>query len=211
MKRALLIVDVQHDFCPGGALPVPGGSAVVPVINRLQFSGRFDLIVATKDWHPANHLSFASQHSGKKPGDVIELNGAPQVLWPDHCIARTPGSNFRGDLDTSRFARIFHKGQKREVDSYSGFLDNDRKTSTGLGEYLLEQGIAEVYACGLATDYCVKFTALDAHSLGFKTVLIEDASRGVESNPGDVKKAISQLRDAGVIISDSRDILAKSE
>src|SRR5690606_6180572 len=146
-------------------------------------------------------------HEGKNIGDVIELNGKPQVLWPDHCVQRTPGAELRADLSTRRVARVFQKGEKREVDSYSGFYDNDHATSTGLGEYLKEQGATQVFVCGLATDYCVKYSALDAQSLGFETLLIEDASRGVNLNPDDVKSAVEELRASGVQIVQSREVL----
>lgn len=199
--KTLLIVDVQNDFCPGGALPVPDGDAVVPVINAVQ--DKFDLVVATQDWHPADHLSFAANHADKMPGEVIELSGRPQVLWPVHCVQSTLGAQLRADLDTSRIARVFQKGQKREVDSYSGFFDNDHATSTGLGDYLREQGATSVFVCGLATDYCVKFSALDAHNLGFATYLLVDACRGVNLNAGDVDAAVEEMRAAGVGIVSS--------
>ncbi|MDF2440814.1 MAG: nicotinamidase/pyrazinamidase [Abditibacteriota bacterium] len=204
--RTLILVDVQNDFCPGGALAVSEGNAVVPIINDIQ--KYFDLVVATQDWHPRDHLSFAANHAGKTPGEVIELNGCPQVLWPAHCVQESEGARLRTDLDTSRIARIFQKGQHREVDSYSGFFDNDHATATGLGDYLHEQGATAVYVCGLATDYCVKFSALDAKSLGFETYLIQDASRGVNLQSGDDAAAIEEMRVAGVTIVSSADIKA---
>lgn len=203
--KVLIIVDVQNDFCPGGALAVRDGDRVVPIINSVQ--ERFDLVVATQDWHPADHLSFAANHEGKAPGEVIELNGRPQVLWPPHCVQNTRGADFKADLDTSRIARVFQKGMDRAVDSYSGFFDNDHIHATGLGDYLREQSADEVYVCGLATDYCVKFSALDARSLGFDTFLIEDASRGVELQEGDVRRAVEELRVAGVRVVQSSDLL----
>jgi len=206
MKRALIVVDVQNDFCPGGALAVPEGDAVVPIINLLMQSKCFDLIVATQDWHPANHLSFASQH-GKSPGEVIELNGAPQILWPDHCVENTRGAEMVSRLESSRIARIFQKGQKREVDSYSGFFDNDHQTETGLGAYLKNENVDQVYICGLATDYCVKFSALDAKALGFETFLIDDASRGVNLKEGDVERAVAELAAKGVLPLPSGDLI----
>jgi nicotinamidase/pyrazinamidase len=206
--KVLLIVDVQNDFCPGGALAVPDGDAVVPIINRLMSSDFFDLIVATQDWHPADHFSFASQHAGKQPGDVIELGGKPQVLWPDHCVQSTPGAKLRADLETGPIARVFQKGENRLVDSYSGFYDNDHQSSTGLGEFLKSRNASAIYVCGLATDYCVKYSALDAQKLGFQTFLIEDASRGVNLSADDVEKAIAEMREAGVGIVGSQEVIS---
>ena len=193
--KALIIVDVQNDFCPGGALPVPEGDRVVEVINRIQPG--FDLVVATQDWHPADHGSFAANHPGRRPGEQIELAGLPQILWPVHCVQGTPGAELHAGLDRSRIARVFHKGTDPNVDSYSGFFDNGRRTSTGLGEYLKGQGVTEVYVCGLATDYCVKFTALDAVGLGFKTYLIEDACRGVELRQATSNRRSTRCGEAG--------------
>ena len=202
--KTLVIVDVQHDFCPGGALPVAEGDAVVPVINRVQ--PKFDLVVATQDWHPADHASFAANHPGHQVGQVIALNGQPQVLWPVHCVQGTPGAELRSDLDTTRIARVFQKGTDRTVDSYSGFFDNDHKTATGLGDYLKEAEAKEIYIAGLATDYCVKFSALDARRLGFDTTLILDACRGVNLQPDDVDKAVEEMRAAGVKVVTSDEI-----
>ena len=197
-ERALILVDIQYDFLPGGALAVSDGDAVVPIANRVQ--PHFDLIVATQDWHPANHGSFASNHPGRKPGEMAELGGLPQVLWPDHCVQETSGAEFHESLDLSRVAKIFRKGTDPGIDSYSGFFDNGHRKSTGLGEYLREQGVQTVYVMGLATDYCVRWTALDAIEFGFRTHLIEDGSRGVELNPGDIAAAIEEVREAGGII-----------
>ena len=194
--NALIIVDVQNDFCPGGALAVREGDEVVPVINRLQ--PRFDLVVATQDWHPADHGSFAANHLGRQPGETIELAGLPQILWPVHCVQGTRGAELHPALDRSRIAEVVRKGTDSTIDSYSGFFDNGRRAATGLEQNLRERRVDEVYICGLATDYCVKFTALDAVSLGFKTHLIEDASRGVELHPGDVQRAIADMRGSGV-------------
>jgi nicotinamidase/pyrazinamidase len=201
--KALILADLQNDFCPGGALPVREGDQVVPVANRLLRA--FDLAVATQDWHPADHCSFAANHPGKRPGDpgkrpgdVIEVAGLRQVLWPVHCVQGTPGAEFHAALDSRRIARVFRKGADPMVDSYSGFFDNARRRATGLGDYLREQGVVEVYVCGLTTDYCVKATALDAVSLGFATRLIEDACRGVDLQPGDIARAIAEMRAAGV-------------
>ena len=195
--KALIIVDVQNDFCPGGALPVSGRDGVVAPINRIQ--PWFDLVVATQDWHPANHGSFAANHPGRNPGDQITLAGLPQILWPIHCVQGTPGAELHPGLDRSRIARVFQKGTDPGIDSYSGFFDNGRRSSTGLDEYLKSLGVTEVYVCGLATDYCVKATALDAASLGFKTFLIEDACQGVDVRPGDVQQAIAEMRKCGVV------------
>ena len=192
----LIIVDVQNDFCPGGALAVPEGDQVVPLINSLQ--PRYDLVVATQDWHPADHGSFAANHPGRSPGELIELAGLPQVLWPVHCVQDTPGAEFHPVLNRDRIARVFRKGRDPQIDSYSGFFDNGHRASTGLGEFLRQRGVKEVHVCGLATDYCVKWTALDAVALGFETCLLEDACRGVERHPGDVQKAIDQMRRRGV-------------
>ena len=160
----------------------------------------FDLVVATQDWHPAGHGSFAANHPGKEIGEVIDLNGLPQILWPVHCVENTPGADFHRGLDRRRIARVFHKGTDPGIDSYSAFFDNAHRKSTGLGEYLKEQGVDDVYLCGLATDYCVKFTALDAVDLGFKTRVIEDACRGVNLKPGDVQRALNEMRAKGVEI-----------
>jgi nicotinamidase/pyrazinamidase len=201
--KALIIVDVQNDFCPGGALPVPEGDRVVPVINRIQPG--FELVVATQDWHPAEHGSFAANHPGRRLGEQIELAGLPQILWPVHCVQGTPGAELHSGLDRSRIARVFRKGTDPSVDSYSGLFDNGRRASTGLGEYLKNQGVTEVYVCGLATDYCVKFTALDAVGLGWKTYVAEDACRGVELHLGDVQRAIDEMRRQGVIVIQTDD------
>ena len=197
--KALILVDIQNDFVPGGALAVPDGDAVVPVCNRLQRP--FDLIVATQDWHPANHGSFAANHPGHKTGEVIEVNGLKQVLWPVHCVQNTPGAAFAPGLDMSRVSRIFQKGTDPAIDSYSGFFDNGHRKATGLDEYLKSKGVTDVYIVGLATDYCVKFTALDARSLGFNTFLVEDACRGVNLRHGDVADAIGEMKRAGVLLT----------
>jgi nicotinamidase/pyrazinamidase len=193
--NALILVDLQNDFVPGGALAVPEGDAIVPLINTLQ--PRFDLVVATQDWHPPDHGSFAANHPGRKVYEVIDLAGLPQVLWPVHCVQGTPGAALVPSLDTSRIARVFRKGTDPAIDSYSGFFDNGHRKATGLGDYLRERRVTGVYVCGLATDYCVKFTALDARQLGFETSFVEDASRGVNIKPGDVARAVEEMRQAG--------------
>lgn len=199
--KALVIVDVQNDFCPGGALAVPEGDQVVEIINRIQ--PQFDLVVATQDWHPTQHGSFAANHPGRRPCEVIDLAGLPQILWPMHCVQGTPGAELHAALDRSRIARVFQKGTDPQIDSYSGFFDNGHRKATGLGDYLKEQGVTDVYVCGLATDYCVKYTALDAVKLGFKTHVIEDACRGVELHEGDVRRAVEEMRGQGVVVVQS--------
>lgn len=195
MRDALILVDLQNDFMPGGALAVAEGDLVVPVANRI--ARHLELVVATQDWHPANHGSFASQHPGKKPGEVIDLNGLPQVLWPDHCVQGSKGAEFHAALDRSRIARVFQKGVDPEIDSYSGFYDNGHRRGTGLAEYLRSLGVAGVTVCGLATDYCVKFTVLDALRIGFSAAVVEDACRGVNLKPGDSDAALDEMRAAG--------------
>ncbi|MFG0604961.1 bifunctional nicotinamidase/pyrazinamidase [Vibrio mimicus] len=203
MTKALLLVDVQNDFSPSGALPVPEGDKIVPVINRLL--PLFEHVIATKDWHPATHASFASVQ-GKALGEVIDLFGIPQVMWPDHCVQDTQGAEFITGLDVSRITHIVVKGTHSEVDSYSGFFDNQRFHATGLAEYLSSHGISDLYIAGLATDYCVKFTALDARSLYFNTWVIQDACRGVELNAGDCDKAWQEMQAAGCLLTTSQQL-----
>jgi nicotinamidase/pyrazinamidase len=207
--NALILVDIQNDFVPGGALAVPDGDRIVPVVNRLQ--PRFDLVVATQDWHPADHGSFAANHAGRQPGQQIDLNGLPQILWPIHCVQDTNGADFVPGLDRGKWGRVFVKGTDPQIDSYSGFYDNGHRQATGLGDYLREKGVTDVYVAGLATDYCVKFTALDARQLGFNTHLIEDACRGVNLQPGDVDRAIEEMRAAGVNIVTDVDALGRRD
>ncbi len=196
MKTALIIVDVQNDFIPGGALPTRNGDEVVPVINHLQRD--FELVVATQDWHPKNHGSFASNHPGKKPGEVIDLGGLPQVLWPDHCVQGSWGAELHRHLQMKGVAKIIRKGTDPAIDSYSGFFDNGRRKATGLEAYLREQRVTGVYVTGLATDYCVLWTARDAQSLGFKTHVIADACRGVELKTGDIDRAFDEMRSSNI-------------
>ena len=202
-KRALIIVDLQPDFLPGGALAVPEGDAVVPVI--LQLMDSFDIVVATQDWHPAEHGSFAANHEGRSPGEVIDLHGLSQILWPVHCVQGTPGADFVPELRAreAELSAVFRKGQDVKVDSYSGFFDNGKRTDTGLATWLREQGVGEVAVCGLALDYCVKFTAVDALEQGFGVTLIEDATRAVNLAPEDGDKAIAELRERGAKIVSS--------
>lgn len=203
--RALILVDIQNDFCPGGALEVPRGDEVVAIANALQ--ARFELVVATQDWHPANHGSFAANQPGRNPFDVGQLAGLSQVFWPVHCVQATRGAEFHAQLDLQRVARVFPKGTDPAIDSYSGFFDNNKRKSTGLGEWLRERGVGTLAVCGLATDYCVKATALDALELGFETTLIEDACRGVGLGPRDVLDALDEMQGAGVRLAHSREFL----
>lgn len=196
--EALLIVDVQYDFLPGGSLAVPDGDKVIPVINSLQ--SKFETVVATQDWHPKNHGSFASNHPGKRVGEIIELSGENQILWPDHCIQGTHGAEFHKNLNRDKWKKVFRKGTNPLVDSYSGFYDNNRREDTGLSNYLKKQGVEKVYIAGLAADYCVKFTVMDALKEGFETVLLEDATKGVNLSKDDTERAITEMEKAGARI-----------
>jgi nicotinamidase/pyrazinamidase len=204
MLKALILVDIQNDFMPDGALPVKGGDKIVPIVNTLMKS--FGLVVATQDWHPKDHGSFASNQPGSVVGQIIDLNGISQILWPDHCVQNTHGAEFHQDLKKNPITKIFPKGTDKTIDSYSGFFDNGRLKSTGLADYLKEKNINQVYICGLATDYCVKFTALDAVTEGFETYVINDACRGVNLNAHDSDKAIEEMKKAGCKIIESHDI-----
>jgi nicotinamidase/pyrazinamidase len=201
--KALILVDLQYDFCPGGALAVARGDETIPVANRV--ARNFELVVATQDWHPADHGSFAANHPGREPYQVIDLHGLPQVLWPVHCVQGTRGASLHDEL-TATIAKVFQKGTDPTVDSYSGFWDNGKRKATGLGPWLREQGVRSVYVMGLATDYCVKFTALDACGEGFATFLIEDGCRGVELHAGDSDRAVDEMRASGVVVVESNQI-----
>lgn len=201
-RDALLVVDVQNDFCPGGALEVPEGDVVVPVINGLM--DRFATVVLTQDWHPADHFSFASQHDAE-PFSTIETTHGPQVLWPDHCIAGDQGSAFHPSLRLRPAQLIQRKGMNRDLDSYSAFFENDRTTTTGLAGWLRDKGIARVFVCGLATDFCVAWTCLDARRVGLEAVLIDDASRGIDAD-GSLAAARSAMEEAGVITAREAEI-----
>ncbi|MBA3700253.1 MAG: bifunctional nicotinamidase/pyrazinamidase [Planctomycetes bacterium] len=196
--KALILVDIQNDFCPGGALAVADGDAVVAVANRLMST--VDLVVATQDWHPANHGSFASNNPGRKLFDLGDLGGLPQVMWPDHCVQWTGGAQFHPGLDTKRITRVFPKGTDATIDSYSGFFDNGKRKATGLGDWLKAMGVTEVLICGLATDYCVKATAIDAAGLGFTTRLMLDGCRGVGMQANHIPDALAAMQAAGVQI-----------
>jgi nicotinamidase/pyrazinamidase len=200
--NALIIVDIQNDFLPGGALAVKDGDAIIPVMNRLQAS--FDLVVATQDWHPAGHKSFASSHPGKKVFDKIVLDGLEQVLWPDHCVQGTPGAGFSPLLDPEKIEAIFRKGMDKNIDSYSGFFDNGRKKATGMGDYLRGRGITSVWVAGLAADFCVRFTASDALQLGFASTIITDATRPIDEE--NFKKAMKDFVAVGGTVTRSGDL-----
>jgi len=202
--NALIIVDLQNDFLPGGALPVPYGDEVIPIANKMQ--QRFELVVATKDWHPPDHGSFAANHPGKKPGDRIMLDGMEQILWPVHCVQNTHGVEFAPSFDTNRVAHVFHKGTDPMIDSYSTFFDNAHRRHTGLAHYLEKRGIKDIYLLGLALDYCVKYSALDARYLGLKTHVILDGCRGIELEPGDIGRALEEMKRAGAVFLKSSDL-----
>ena len=194
-RDVLLVVDVQNDFCPEGALGVPEGDAVVPVINRIQPG--FAHVVLTQDWHPAGHQSFSSTHPGHQPFETVEAAYGPQTLWPDHCVQGTPGAAFHPDLDTAKAEMIVRKATPAAIHSYSAVHANDRTTATGLAGYLRERGVTRVFICGLATDYCVQFSALDAAREGFEAVVIEDACRGIDLD-GSLAAAKGAMAGAGI-------------
>lgn len=204
-KTALLIVDLQNDFLPGGSLPVHEGDQIISVVNQL-LELPFDLKIATQDWHPANHGSFAGQHQ-KKPGEVVLLGDIQQILWPDHCIQGSIGAALVSTLNQNKIDRIFHKGTDVYLDSYSAFFDNEHRRSTGLAEYLKQQHIEIIYIVGLATDYCVKYSALDALALKFHTYIIKDACRGVNLQPQDSENAFYEMQRSGAELITSQEIL----
>lgn len=201
--KALLVVDLQYDFLPDGALAVQEGDLIIPIINEIQ--DRFDLIVATQDWHPLDHQSFASQHRDKKLYDVIELQGQPQVLWPDHCVQGTRGAAYSNDWNSTSVSAIFRKGMDKQIDSYSGFYDNNKVNSTGLLGYLNDQNVTEVYICGLAAEFCVFYTAMDAKRAGFRTFFLDFATKPI-SLVG-LQQAKIKLVDQGVIVVNKIDEL----
>jgi nicotinamidase/pyrazinamidase len=205
--NALILVDLQIDFLPNGALAVPHGDEAIPIANKLQ--PHFDLVVASRDWHPPNHGSFADNHEGREPGEVITLDGLSQILWPRHCVSDSRGAEFPPQLNRQAISRYFPKGTDPRVDSYSAFFDNGHRQSTGLGDYLRLRGVTEVFMMGLATDYCLKYSALDARRLGFTCHVIEDGCRGVELHPGDIQSAFEEMRRAGVLITTSDDVLER--
>lgn len=195
MSQALIVIDVQNDFCPGGALAVTDGGAVVPQINAMMHDAQ--TVILTQDWHPADHLSFATQHPGKAPMDLTQMPYGTQVLWPDHCVQGSPGATFHADLRTDRAQMIIRKGFRREIDSYSAFFENDKVTPTGLDGYLRSRGVTQVMLVGLATDFCVNFSALDAARLGFETQVSLSACRGIDLN-GSLEAALEGMQAAGV-------------
>lgn len=196
-QKALIVIDVQNDFCPGGALAVEGGDEIVPLVNHLISS--HDHVVLTQDWHPAGHSSFASSHDGKDAFETVEMDYGPQALWPDHCVQGSPGAAFHADLDWTRAEMVVRKGFRHAIDSYSAFFENDHKTPTGLGGYLKERGIDDVVLCGLATDFCVGFSALDAARLGLHVSVVMAACRAIDLN-GSLDAMTQSMRDAGVHI-----------
>lgn len=200
---ALIVVDVQNDFCPGGALAVPEGDAVVTAVNALL--GRFDQTILTQDWHPADHASFASSHPGKNPYDVIDMPYGPQVLWPDHCVQGSLGAAFHADLHADRADAIIRKGHNPAIDSYSGFFENDRKTSTGLAGLLRERGASKLWVCGLALDFCVRYTAEDGVAEGFEVTVIEDACRAIDLD-GSLTATREAFEAAGIALVQSRGV-----
>ena len=205
--KAILLVDIQNDFLPTGSLPVPDGHGVIPVANRLLAQPAARVVVATLDWHPADHQSFASQHPGKQPFEVVDLHGLQQVLWPDHCIQHSHGARLASTLRTRDIQRVFFKGTNPEIDSYSGLFDNGHRQATGLHEYLRDLGVRELLVLGLALDVCVKHTVLDACQLGYGVTVVEDGCRGVDVVPGESERARAAMRAAGARLATSDEAL----
>ncbi|MFJ7281535.1 bifunctional nicotinamidase/pyrazinamidase [Pseudomonas sp. NPDC099000] len=203
-RTALLVIDVQNDFIPGGQLPVPEGDLIVPLINRI--GGQFKQVIIAQDWHPPGHASFASSHPGREPYEVIELPYGPQTLWPDHCVRATNGAEFHKDLDLPHAQLIIRKGCNPDIDSYSAFLEADRTTTTGLAGYLKERGVDTVYLVGLALDFCVMFSALDARAAGFNAFVVMDACRAIDLD-GSLAAAIERMQVAGVGLIPSKELL----
>jgi len=209
MSTALLLVDIQNDFLPGGALAVPDGDVVVPLANRLMPC--FGHVVASQDWHPPGHLSFAAEHDGLEPFQVTELDGLEQILWPVHCVQGSAGASFASALDVAGIHQVVQKGTDKRIDSYSAFYDNGHRKATGLGRQLRERGIDALVVAGLAADVCVKYTVLDALAEGFATTLVIDATRGVDMQAGDTDAAIAAMRDAGAETVDSQTLITSRE
>lgn len=202
-QRVLLIIDLQNDFCPGGALPVPEGDKIVPVVNKIMT--KFNYVVATQDWHPKNHISFASTHN-KPVGETVVVNGITQILWPEHCVQGSYGAQLHPGLNTEKINLILRKGVNPNIDSYSAFLENDKKTETGLHYWIAGLGIKEVYICGLALDYCVYYSACDSVKFGFKTFVIIDATRGVNVPEGNIERTINHMKSIGINIVSYEDL-----
>jgi nicotinamidase/pyrazinamidase len=194
-QGVLLIVDIQNDFCSGGALAIPEGDAIVPTVNRMAYS--FAHVILTQDWHPPGHTSFASSHPGKRPFDTIEASYGTQILWPDHCVRGTSGAAFHPQLDVPHAELVLRKGFRRSIDSYSAFCENDRRTVTGLAGYLRDRGLRRITLCGLATDFCVAFSAIDGRAAGFDVAVVTSACRGID-NDGSLDRALRSMVDAGV-------------
>ena len=203
-RRALIIIDLQQDFCPGGALAVEEGDQIVPLVNSI--SRHFDCVAATRDWHPEGHVSFASTHPGRKVNESVDADGIDQLLWPDHCVQGTSGADFHPDFDIRGLDVIVHKGTNPRLDSYSAFFENDHTTPTGLAGYLTARGLQELYFCGLATDYCVYYSVLDALRHGFTVHLVEDCVRGVGYPPGSIEERIADMKTRGAVLLESGDI-----
>ncbi len=199
-RDLLLLIDIQNDFCPGGALAVSAGDEIVPAVNRL--AARFAHVVLTQDWHPAGHRSFASAHADRAPYESVAFPYGLQTLWPDHCVQGTQGAAFHPALDTTRAELVIRKGFRPQIDSYSAFFENDRSTPTGLAGYLRERGFTRVVLCGLATDFCVAYSAIDARRLGFETVVLPGACRAIDLG-GSLAAALAAMRDAGVVLDDA--------
>lgn len=201
MKRALIIVDLQRDFCPGGALAVEEGDLIVEPVNRL--APGFDIVVATRDWHPANHVSFASSHPGRSIQETVDADGIAQVLWPDHCVQNSQGASFHPDFDPAPLDLILHKGTQVGLDSYSAFFENDHATPTGLEGYLRGRGVGQLFVCGLATDYCVFFSVMDALKLDFPVTLLTDCVRGVDFPQGNVAQRLQEMEEQEAVLIES--------
>ncbi len=199
-RDLLLLIDIQNDFCPGGALAVAGGDEIVPVVNGL--AARFAHVALTQDWHPPGHRSFASAHPARSPYESVTFPYGMQTLWPDHCVQGTPGADFHPALQVTRAELVIRKGFRSEIDSYSAFYENDRSTPTGLAGYLRERGFTRVVLCGLATDFCVAYSAIDARRLGFETVVLLAACRGIDLG-GSLAAALTAMREAGVVLEES--------
>lgn len=203
--RALLLVDIQNDFMPFGSLPVPHGDEVVGVANRL--ATKFEIVIATQDWHPPDHGSFASSHPGHVPGDMVDLAGVDQVLWPEHCVQETPGASFHSALDITRIQHVVRKGTDRDIDSYSAFYDNAHRKDTRLRELLSDRGVHSICIAGVATDYCVKYTALDGRASGIDVSVVIDGVRAVNLSPNDGEAAVAEMRQAGCTILHESEVI----